>query len=634
LGQAVHSEQAGRFRVKLEPLLLENDKPISMPLVGSNPRAFETRLSKGSVALLSVETDGAHPLAGILARPDLQTARIKILGLPLNPTIWVNAGRSATVSLPADEGRVLIWNALAPLDGTAPSAKIAWTELPLIEGEPLAPGVSTWTSAKPSARLLHLPKGSLVRLRITLPPAGAVLIKRGDGSSMLECSLDEPLVREFLTEGGDAYLLALKGQENFDIATYALPAANAQERAGALADQGLASESGWQVKLTRDGTTLLPLTGKQNQPMGLYYRGAVTGADWIGGDGLLRANLYNGAPVGPGGFLKLTHTEGWAKMDLCDAKASGEVMACKWGESLSPASTVEVTQSSLLKLRERTNWFSFAVTDIQHVNFSAPLPLSAILVREGAPLNYQEAWEAFNWDLPLPPGKYLLGIHPLAGSSLDGGSLSILFRSLSPWSEKRPYTAYLAPGESRLLAFDVAKKDKFGIGLRMTKETAQARLYDTQGKVVDEGKQQFVSLQPGKYYLWLRVPEGSEGTEVTANLFGQEPPPNEPPEKLVKWIIDGAQGPRPSLLGEAEEKPENRRPEWERFLRNRPGEESGEGSEAEAGNPEAAESQDQGGPGQDNGGIAPEDAGSENAEGQGDNAEGQGESQAGGNEGE
>ena len=59
------------------------------------------------------------------------------------------------------------------------------------------------------------------------------------------------------------------------------------------------------------------------------------------------------------------------------------------------------------------------------------------------------------------------------------------------------------------------------------------------------GKQQFLKLDKGTYYLWIRIPSSAEGTECTVFLFGQEPPPNEPPEKLVKWFISGAEGPRP-----------------------------------------------------------------------------------------
>jgi hypothetical protein len=142
-----------------------------------------------------------------------------------------------------------------------------------------------------------------------------------------------------------------------------------------------------------------------------------------------------------------------------------------------------------------------------------------------------------------------------------------LFRSLPTVSETRPFTAYLGPGESRLLRFDVARKGEYGIGLRMDRETAEARLYDAAGRVAAQGKQQFVKLAPGVYHIWLRVPEGSAGTAATVLVFGQEAPPNEPPERLVKWIVEGAEGPRPETAQEQEAAPEGQRPSWERFLR-------------------------------------------------------------------
>jgi hypothetical protein len=222
-------------------------------------------------------------------------------------------------------------------------------------------------------------------------------------------------------------------------------------------------------------------------------------------------------------------------------------MAGKWGASLSPANPVAIGRSSIVRLGDRALWYSFTLSDTQHVNFSAPLPLAAILLRDGKAVNYQEAWEQFNWDLPLGPGSYFLGIHAIAGASLEGGRLSILYRPIERMSEKKPFTCYLSPGESRLVRFDVEKKDRFGIGVRMAREAAQVCLFDCAGAVVARGRQQFVELDKGHYYLWVQVPASAEGTSLTVFLFGQEPPPNEPPEKLVKWIINGAQGPRPDL---------------------------------------------------------------------------------------
>jgi hypothetical protein len=342
-------------------------------------------------------------------------------------------------------------------------------------------------------------------------------------------------------------------------------------------------------------------------------------------------------------MLALRHGPGKAQLDLCDASSPAAVMACKWSAGLAPSGPQTLAPSSLSALRDQVNWFAFALRDTQHVNLSAPSPLAALLLKDGAPYRYQEAWERFNWDLPLPPGKYSLGIRPFAGASLAGNSLAGLFRPIPTVTETRPFTAFLGPGESRLLRFDVAREADFGIGLRMGKETVEARLYDAEGRVVAQGKQQFVKLIPGVYHLWMRVPEGSEGTEVTALAFGQESPPNEPPERLVKWIIGGAQGPRPETALEQAAEPDRRKPEWERLLKREAygsqgeeyrgeGGEGGEGGQGMAnpeggeGNGEADAAADEGVSAEGGDGTSP-DASAGDGQGAGDagNAEGQGE---------
>jgi hypothetical protein len=555
-------DRSGRFRVKLEPVILESAAPLAIDLLGDRPRVFETRRSQNGVGLLLAETDGADPLAGVVsasAGTRSGAPRFKLRGLEISRALWIGAGKSATVALPSEARRVAVWNSLPPTDGTQPTAKLTWSDLALEDGGSLAPGVAAWNPAKPSARAYHLPKGG-ARVRVTLPPRSALLLKRSDGSAKLECDFEgEPQTREFQSEAGDLYLLALDGNARFDVAVFA--AADGKLRA---AEAPLAPGAGRLLNLGREGTSLIDLAA--GKPQGLYYRGAARGVDWIGADGRLRPDLYDGAMVGPGGLIVLRHGMGLVKLDLCDADSPAEVMACKWAAPLPPSGAEAIDRSSFAPLHDRANWFAFALKDTQHVNLSAPFPLAAILLKEGSPFRYQEAWERFNWDLPLAPGRYALGIRPFAGASLEGASLASLFRSIPALSERQPFTAYLGPGESRLLRFDVAKKSEFGIGLRMSRETVEARLYDGQGRVVSQGKQEFLKLEPGAYHLWMRVPEGAEGTDVTVNLFGQEAPPNEPPERLVKWILSGAEGSRPETATAQEAEPETRRPEWERFL--------------------------------------------------------------------
>jgi hypothetical protein len=390
-----------------------------------------------------------------------------------------------------------------------------------------------------------------------------VIVTHSDGSRLFAYSSgDESTVKEFITDGGELYLLGFKNGLSFDIATFALSSGDALALNNALV-QG----DNWEERMSHDGTRIIPLSGKSVKE-NLYYRGAIRSIDWVGQDGILHPEIKDGTSVSSGGLLKLDHTVGWVKLDICDSESPASVMSCKWGASIVPTDETLIKQSSQFKLNNRVNWFSFEVSDTQHVNLSVASPLAAILLLNGKPVNYQEAWDLFNWDLPLAPGKYQIGIHAIAGASLEGRELAVLFRPIELISEEKPFDAYITSGESRLLSFDVQVKSIFGIGLRMTKETVMAMLYDSNGKEITQGKQQFLTLNKGRYYLWLRVPMASEGTECTVYLFGQKPPPNEPPERLVKWIISGAQGPRPELeipAGE-EENQANQRPSWVRLI--------------------------------------------------------------------
>jgi hypothetical protein len=536
-----HCEQAGSFNVRLDPMVLEKNAAFTMPLIGNRPRAFAARVPNNTLMLLAVESDGQQPLCGVASAPAAKRQPLVLKGISVHADIWISRDRCATVALAGDEPKAAIWNALPPIDGTHPAVRITATELPITDIGTLKSGVSTWIADKPSALAAHFTKTSArVRVRVTLPPASAALMTRSDGSRVLACSPgDEPIVQDLYTDGGDLYLLALKNNTRFDCAAFLI---GSDDAATAAITRPLTLGTSWQAKSTTEGTLLIPVAGASTNCR-LFFTGALNSVGWIGNDGMLRPNLADGASIRDNGFLIVGNSIGWMKLDLCDN--AGSTIACKWGAALTATGATPIDQSSVVRLGDRVNWFTFTLADTHHVNFSAPLPLAALLIKDGTPVNYQETWEQFNWDLPLGPGKYQLGIHPIAGSSLEGGQLAALYRPIDRLSEKMPFTAYIAAGESRLLSFEVRRKDRFGIGLRMTNETAQARLYDAHGAVIDQGKQQFVELDKGVYFVWVRVPATAAGTSITVFLFGQEPPPNQPPEQLVKWIIDGAQGPRP-----------------------------------------------------------------------------------------
>jgi hypothetical protein len=130
-------------------------------------------------------------------------------------------------------------------------------------------------------------------------------------------------------------------------------------------------------------------------------------------------------------------------------------------------------------------------------------------------------------------------VRGLAGESAEGARLIYSFRNIDVLAEKSPPTISLAPGETRLFRFTLPEQKIIGIGLRTQKEVVQARLYDSEWRLLNRGKQQFKTLEKGDYYLWLHVPLDQAATVCTPILAGQEAPPNQPPESVVRRIVEG-----------------------------------------------------------------------------------------------
>lgn len=552
-------EREGRFQVELAPLMLEKNSPIKVDLVGGAPRLFETGLRGGTLGFLSVAADGGRPLVGAVVGASGKGDRFSLANASVRSTFQPTPDGSVSVALPTDASRVAVWNALPATDGAPLSATLTLDELPVVEGGTLGESASRWTLDKSTARKIPMNRRGPARLRILVPASGAVLVERDDGSTRMEVSMTEPVVKEFTVDGGSLYLLAPREAVVFEITQYAL--------SGSFRDtlSTRAINPVWTEKSLRDGVRYLPLPADRSRH--LRSGGTVRSVHWIDAMGAMHPDLPDGARVGPGGLLEIAYKAGWTKVDLCDADAPAEVMACKWGGSLAGPWTKEFSQTSEFPLTGHDDWFSFVVAEERQLRLSLPLPASAILLRDEVVVDQKEAWDHFQWDLPLTAGRYKLGIRSLAGSSLAGIAMPALFRPLETFSEKRPYRCTMTPGESRLVAFDVAKKDRFGIGLAMTKETVRATLLDSRGAVVEEGKQQFVSLEPGRYHLRLRVPEDADGTDLAIHLFGQEPPPDQPPEKLVKWIIEDGTGPRPRFVDADDAMADSETPSWMRLVR-------------------------------------------------------------------
>jgi hypothetical protein len=526
----------GHYNVQLRPVVISPDNAFSAQMHKSTSRTFDVRCSPKTSSLIFINLNPGLPLGGVLS--DSSNSLWNHDGFSIGKGQYFNENSCIVPVLADDYKKVSLWNA----SGTDISyARISLVNYDIKPSGEIPQGSYVWTKSGVHCIKLTLDNKHTRTMKVTLPPECGILYQSASNDrTFIYAHSDIKVATIEASNGGSIYLYRKNLSASVKIDNYINynVTANLQLETGRTV----------QKLFTFDKSTLIPFTTSKSSKSKLFWNGCIQSAGIIDQYGILHESVPDGGTIFQNkGLLILNVENGWGKVSLCDAALSREQsLLCRWGESGSTEKSPDISGSSAINLNDGINWFKFKMHNAGHVQFTAPSPLISILLKNNKPIHYQEAWESFNWDLPLPEGNYAIGFKNIAGRSLSNVPLVTLFKEIPLLSERTPYHDNIGPGESKILSFKIASKSQYGIGIAMSNETADARIYDPNFKMIGTGKQQFVNLGPGIYYLWIRVPAASEGTEITTYLFGQEPPPNEPPEYLVKWIINGESGERPS----------------------------------------------------------------------------------------
>jgi hypothetical protein len=279
----------------------------------------------------------------------------------------------------------------------------------------------------------------------------------------------------------------------------------------------------------------------------LFLSGSVKSADWIGQSGQFVPNVKTESDLpNESGILLVRYAPGRGKLKLC--KDDGSRLAlnlCLWSEAVKTDGVSVIKEASRLALSDGANWYAFELSEPTHISLYAPVPSAAIIAIDGRIRDYREFWDGLSYDIPLAPGKFTIGIKPLAERYPPNASIIIGQYPIPTLAENKPLNMYLYPGQKRFARFNMERKSKIGIGLSAQSADAEATLFDNRGNNLGKGKQIFTELNKGIYYIQLSPLSTHTGSEITLRLFGQSPPPSNPPEELIRWIINGGVGERP-----------------------------------------------------------------------------------------
>jgi hypothetical protein len=135
----------------------------------------------------------------------------------------------------------------------------------------------------------------------------------------------------------------------------------------------------------------------------------------------------------------------------------------------------------------------------------------------------------------LSPGRYRVLVRPFA-SRPQPGTMRWTAESVAQLGEGIGKEDWVAPGEVRLYRFDTANKGKAGLGIQAKSELLECAIYNDSYELIDEGCQQYLPLDKGRYLLTVRNPPAPGAVPLAFRpvLLGLSGEKNDIPEEYLQ----------------------------------------------------------------------------------------------------
>jgi hypothetical protein len=137
----------------------------------------------------------------------------------------------------------------------------------------------------------------------------------------------------------------------------------------------------------------------------------------------------------------------------------------------------------------------------------------------------------------LAAGAAELRLYPPSDGPLSG-SLLLSAEPVTPIGEGLGAPVSVAPGQSAVFAFSVAKAATIGVGVRADPDRASVRLLDASGAVLGEGVAQLRALRAGQYLIEAQVPPDAGPTILRPAVIGITPRGSGPPPDVARQYLE------------------------------------------------------------------------------------------------
>ncbi|MCL2219236.1 MAG: hypothetical protein FWB94_05050 [Chitinispirillia bacterium] len=536
-------ETADRYRFSRNQVKYPEREELPVAIRANREKIFEIDTPSQKLGIVSMTMISGQPLAGLST--SAQRADFVRGGIPVLGGQYIGERLCLTAVLPGDTGRIAGWNAEA--DGSLSdgvSGSFTMRNFSAGKADTLRVGRTMWRAKASLAGEYYIQPDRARTVTVKLSPHTGFVYVSADGIRDMYYGGDNGTVHTLNPDCGKLFLFGLAdGGEAGDIEMEMYASSPPSARSDVLTTGGEIS-----TNVSVDTKEIIRIKNEAPAAARLFFSGAIDNIDRIDRSGQITRSIKDGAAVtGEGGALLVSRSPGGSKIRLCrdDGSALG-LNECRWGDTVKKWDEAPVVKEmSKLTLADGVNWYSIELTEAAHISLTAPVPAAAIIAVDGRVRDYEEFWDGLEWDIPLAPGKFTIGLKPLSGKPLTGAPLTVGFYPISALTEDKPLSLHLMSGQKRMVRFDLPQKSRVGLGLSASKGTAEAVLLDAWGRSTGTGRQIFTELEKGAYHVLLSTPPTGPGSATKLHLFGQTPPPADPPEALIKWITGGGAGPRP-----------------------------------------------------------------------------------------
>jgi uncharacterized protein YecT (DUF1311 family) len=170
-----------------------------------------------------------------------------------------------------------------------------------------------------------------------------------------------------------------------------------------------------------------------------------------------------------------------------------------------------------------------------HVSTTAPVLAALVQSRRTDPPRLFPAGAELH--VMLAAGAAELRLYPPSDGPLSG-SLLLSAEPVTPIGEGLGAPVSVAPGQSAVFAFSVAKAATIGVGVRADPDRASVRLLDASGAVLGEGVAQLRALRAGQYLIEAQVPPDAGPTILRPAVIGITPRGSGPPPDVARQYLE------------------------------------------------------------------------------------------------